>query len=41
MQQKAKIILGVDPGTIIMGYGVIRCTGNLIEVMDMGALKPG
>ncbi len=41
LQQKAKIILGVDPGTIIMGYGVIRCTGNLIEVMDMGALKPG
>lgn len=41
LQQKAKIILGVDPGTIIMGYGIIRCTGNLVEVVDMGALKPG
>lgn len=41
LQQKAKIILGIDPGTIIMGYGIIRCVGNKVEIIDMGALKPG
>lgn len=41
LQQKAKIILGIDPGTVIMGYGIVRCTGNHTELMDMGALKPG
>ena len=25
---KEKIILGIDPGTTIMGYGVLRVTGT-------------
>jgi crossover junction endodeoxyribonuclease RuvC len=30
MQQKTdKIILGIDPGTNLMGYGVIRATGRI------------
>jgi crossover junction endodeoxyribonuclease RuvC len=33
--------MGIDPGTVIMGYGVIRITGNQIELLDLGALKPG
>ena len=34
-----RIILGIDPGTIIMGYGVIRCRGkSQIELVEMGAL---
>jgi crossover junction endodeoxyribonuclease RuvC len=41
LQQKAKIILGIDPGTIIMGYGIIRSTGAKTELLDMGVLKPG
>lgn len=39
MQKTAKIILGIDPGTVIMGYGVIAVTGNEIVLTDMGVLK--
>ena len=34
-----RIIVGIDPGTTIMGYGVIRCRGkNQVELVEMGAL---
>jgi crossover junction endodeoxyribonuclease RuvC len=33
--------LGVDPGTIIMGYGIIKCTASGMELLDMDVLKPG
>jgi|TARA_B110000914_G_scaffold120338_1_gene105069 crossover junction endodeoxyribonuclease RuvC len=33
-----KIILGIDPGTIIMGYGLIRIKGNKAELINMGVL---
>lgn len=39
MTQKSKIILGIDPGTVIMGYGIIRVTGNQISLLDMNAIK--
>ena len=39
MQKSEKIILGIDPGTVIMGYGIIRVTGNQIELVDMNVLK--
>lgn len=41
MQTPSKIILGIDPGSIIMGYGVIKCTANKVELIDMDVLKPG
>lgn len=41
MQNKTKIILGIDPGTIIMGYGLIKVTGNRISLLEMGVLQPG
>jgi len=34
-----KIILGVDPGTQIAGYGVIKVTGQRIELLQYGVLK--
>jgi len=34
-----RIILGIDPGTTIMGYGVICVTGNQISLLAMGVLK--
>lgn len=38
-QSLERIILGIDPGTTIMGYGVIRSRGkNHVEVVEMGAL---
>ena len=36
---KERIILGIDPGTIIMGYGIIRTRGNEPELLAMGVLK--
>lgn len=41
MEKKPSIILGVDPGTIIMGYGIIQVTGNKISLLEMGVLQPG
>jgi crossover junction endodeoxyribonuclease RuvC len=31
-----RIILGIDPGTKIMGYGIIKATGNKPLLMEMG-----
>lgn len=33
-----KIILGIDPGTTIMGYGVLRVSGNKAEMVTMGVI---
>ena len=41
MQKPSKIILGIDPGTIVMGYGLITVTGNTISLLELGVLKPG
>jgi crossover junction endodeoxyribonuclease RuvC len=35
------IILGVDPGTIVAGYGVIRAEGEEREPLEYGVLKLG
>lgn len=32
-------ILGIDPGTAIMGYGIIDCTGNRFGAVDYGCLR--
>jgi len=34
-----KIILGIDPGTNIMGYGLINISGNKMELIVMGILR--
>ncbi len=34
-----KIILGVDPGTQVMGYGVIQVTGQQITLVQYGVIK--
>lgn len=36
--QTEKIILGIDPGTNVMGYGVIRVTGNKAQLVVMGVI---
>lgn len=33
-----KIILGIDPGTNVMGYGVIKVTGNKAQLVVMGVI---
>jgi len=30
----SKIILGIDPGTTIMGYGIIKVTGENVSLID-------
>jgi len=39
LQKATKIILGIDPGTIIMGFGLIAVEADKISVVDMGVLK--
>ncbi len=41
MQKPVKIILGIDPGTIVMGYGLLSITGGNAALLEMGVLKPG
>ena len=33
-----RIILGIDPGTTITGYGVIRASGNNPELITIGLI---
>src|SRR5215469_3003373 len=39
MNSSSKIILGIDPGTVIMGYAVIVINGNDAQVLHMDVLK--
>ena len=34
-----RIILGIDPGTNIMGYGIIEVLGKKITLLSLGVLK--
>lgn len=41
MQSSSKIILGIDPGTIIMGYGLISCEKGKTLLLETNVLKLG
>ena len=34
-----KIILGIDPGTSVMGYGIIHIKGKKIEMLNFGVIN--
>jgi len=34
-----KIILGIDPGTSVMGYGIIHIKGKKIEMLNFGIIQ--
>lgn len=36
---KDKIILGIDPGTNVMGYGIIHIIDNKMKLIAMGAIE--
>ncbi len=38
IKEADKIILGIDPGTTIMGYGVIDASGKQPEMLSMGVI---
>lgn len=39
MLEYDRIILGIDPGTVIMGYGLIGIKGKGIELITLGIIK--
>ena len=39
MHKPSKIILGIDPGTLLMGFGIIKVTGNAVALIEMDVLK--
>lgn len=39
MHTSNKIILGIDPGTLLMGYGLIVVKGQQLSLLEMSALK--
>lgn len=38
MEKPDKVILGVDPGTNLMGYGVLHVKGNKADMVAMGVI---
>lgn len=38
---KEQIILGVDPGTSVTGFGLIKVEGKQITLLDLGVIKTG
>lgn len=39
MVRGERIIMGVDPGTVVMGYGFIRVLGQKAELLAMGVIQ--
>ncbi len=39
MASKDNIILGIDPGTIVMGYGLIHVINNKPSLLSLGVIK--
>lgn len=36
---KERVVLGIDPGYAILGYGVLSVTGNKMTVLDYGVVE--
>ncbi|HEX7845937.1 MAG TPA: crossover junction endodeoxyribonuclease RuvC [Chitinophagaceae bacterium] len=39
LQKPGKIILGIDPGTLLMGYGIIEVHGSVVRMKEMHVLR--
>ncbi|MBC7554660.1 MAG: crossover junction endodeoxyribonuclease RuvC [Taibaiella sp.] len=39
MSSAPQVILGIDPGTLVMGYGLISVRNGTISMLEMGILK--
>lgn len=39
--KKPTVILGIDPGTLFMGHGIISRKNNNLDLIEMGTLKMG
>lgn len=40
MKKKPTTIIGIDPGTVVTGYGIIECTGSSYRALDFGCIRP-
>jgi crossover junction endodeoxyribonuclease RuvC len=38
-QAPSIIVLGVDPGTLVTGYGIVARRGNAVRMVDCGSIK--
>lgn len=38
-KNKNKIILGIDPGTTIMGFGIIQISNQKMELLELGVIR--
>ncbi len=38
---KERIILGIDPGTVVLGYGIVKEVNRKITLITMGVIKMG
>ena len=39
MATNDRIILGIDPGTVVMGYGIIHIQNNKLSLISLGVIK--
>ncbi len=39
MANSKQIILGIDPGTIVLGYGIVEVDGQKIKLLSMGVVQ--
>ena len=39
-EKNSTVILGIDPGTQVTGYGVIRLSEGCMEAIDFGCIRP-
>jgi crossover junction endodeoxyribonuclease RuvC len=37
--EKEKTILGIDPGSNVMGYGVVKVVGTKAQIVTLGVVK--
>ena len=38
-EKSEKIIMGIDPGTNVMGYGIIKVVGGKAQMVAMGVIN--
>lgn len=34
------IIIGIDPGTVVTGYGIVQCYDGMHKALDFGCIRP-
>jgi crossover junction endodeoxyribonuclease RuvC len=39
MKQNQKVILGIDPGTVLFGYGVLKISGKKLSLISLGTVE--